>query len=263
MDNSIGDILNGEPEAEPETVAEQVEEQPEAAEALETIERPRGPDGKFIPKEPTGVQEQETPAEPVPPTEPTDRLPQAEYAALRDERRKRQELEQRLQALETQRLHAAQPKAPDVDFWDDPQTFLAKQFDQFSDQMMQRFTAKQQVERLDASEAAARSKYPDYDEKFEAFHQAVQLNPKLAQELARASDPGEFAYSRGKTALEIEKAGSIDALIQSERAKWEAEMRAVIQPTATLPPTTAGDSSVGARTGPAWAGPKPLGDILS
>jgi hypothetical protein len=50
MDNSIGDILNGEPEAEPETVAEQVEEQPEAAEALETIERPRGPDGKFIPK---------------------------------------------------------------------------------------------------------------------------------------------------------------------------------------------------------------------
>ena len=44
MDQSIGDILNGEPEQELETVVEQVEE-PQIESEPETIGQPRGPDG--------------------------------------------------------------------------------------------------------------------------------------------------------------------------------------------------------------------------
>jgi hypothetical protein len=116
---------------------------------------------------------------------------------------------------------------------------------------------------MDASEQAAKAKYTDYDEAFTAFEQAVQLNPRLAHELAMAPDPGEFAYARGKTALEIQRVGSIDELRKQIRSEMEAEARAIIQPRPTLPSTTAADSSVGARTGPLWTGPKPIGEILS
>ena len=261
---TIGDMLNDVPE--PEAVTEEVTEQPAAHEEAkpETAERPRGPDGKFISKE-TGVEPTAEAAEPVPPTEQTDRLPQAEYAALRDERRKRQELEQRLAAIEAQQLQAPpQGLTPqqEVDFWDDPKAFMSNMTGQLRNQILNDLRHEQHIERLNTSEAAARSKYADYDEKFAAFSQAVQLNPRLAQELSRAPDPGEFAYGRGKTALEIERHGSIDALLAAERLKWEAEVKAAIQPQTRLPSTTAADGSVGARTGPEWAGPAPLSQMI-
>ena len=70
MEQSIGDILSGnEPEPTPE--AAEVEATPEVqTEQPETVERPRGPDGKFIAKEETGVETPPAPeaAEPVTPT---------------------------------------------------------------------------------------------------------------------------------------------------------------------------------------------------
>lgn len=265
MGQSIEDILNNDPEPQAE---EQVIEQPQAEEAQpETAERPRGPDGKFIKKEETGV---ETPpaaevqsAEPVPPTEPTDRLPRDVYEPLKAVRDENRELKQRLQSLERQLVQPRAPiQPPPVDFWDDPHAFMEQRLSGLGDELLRRFEQRQQERRIDQSEQAARAKYADYDEAFTAFEQAVQVNPRLAAELAQASDPGEFAYAKGKTALEIQRVGSLDDLKAQIRRELEEEARAAIQPRPQLPSTTAADGSVGARTGPEWSGPKPLRDIL-
>lgn len=263
MGQSIGEMLSGEPEAEAQAEVAEPEVQTEAE--PETVERPRGPDGKFIAKE-TGVEtpaEPETPAaEPVPPTEQTNQLPKEEYTALRAIRDENRELKNRLAAIERQQAQKPEPQQPPVDFWDDPQSFMDQRFSQMGQTLLQQWEQKQQVQRINASEDAAKAKYADYDEAYEAFAQAVQANPRLAVELAQASDPGEFAYAKGKTALEIQRVGSVDELRKQIRAELEAEARAQIQPQPKLPSTTAADGSVGARTGPSWSGPTPLSDML-
>lgn len=216
--------------------------------------------GRFAPKEEKGVEtaaEPEQAAEPVPPTEQSQQLPKEEFAALKDERRKRQELERRLAAIEQQ---TRAPEPPRADFWDDPQQFMG----QFGEQLLQQWEQRQQIQRIDASEQAARARHNDYDEAYAVFEQAVRLNPSLAYELAQASDPGEFAYAKGRAAMAIQSVGSLDELRAQIRAELEAEARAVVQPrqTLSLPSTTAADGSVGGRSGPEWSGPKPLGQIL-
>lgn len=261
MDKSIDELLSGnsEPVAAVEEVTEAVELQPE------TTGQPRDEHGRFASKEETGVETPEPQAapEPVVPTEQANPIPQEEYSALKAERRKRQELENRLQAME-QRLQAKPANLTpeeEIDFWENPQAFMAKMTGNLRTQILSDLRQEQQIERLNQSEATARQKHADYEDAFAAFQQAVQLNPRLAQELSRSEDPGEFAYSKGKAALALEQYGSIDALLAAERAKWEAETRAYT-PTVTLPSTTAADGSVGSRSGPEWGGPTPLTDIL-
>lgn len=261
MDNEghLDDLLNGTPTEAPAEVIAETPSEPE------TIGQPRGPDGKFIPvTQETGVETpQEAPAEPVTPTEPVDEVQRGQYAALKDERRKRQEAEARIANLERQfqaAQQATQPE-PEIDFWDNPQRVIATQVQRAVSEALAAEKQQQQAQRIDASEVAARVKYADYDDAFHAFRQAVQANPVLAQQMASASDPAEFAYTKGKTALDLERVGSIDELLRAERAKWEAEARAAM-PTPTLPATTAADGSVGGRSGPAWAGPGTLNDYL-
>lgn len=262
MEN-LEEILNSEP-------AHEVQEQP-----AEPLHEPSGkvdpPSGRLrdehgrFAKE-TGVEPEAAPAEPAQmeaPPAPASQLPRDVYEPLKAIRDENKELKAQLAAIQ-QRLEAPQPqpKQPPVDFWDDPQSFMEKRFSGFGEELLQQFEQRQTARRLDASEQAAKVKYADYSEAFSAFEQAVQLNPRLAQELALAPDPGEFAYARGKTAIEIQKVGSIDELKKQIRAELEAEARAVIQPKPTLPSTTAADGSVGGRAGPEWVGPQPLSQII-
>lgn len=250
METPLDDILNG---STPEPSEPPVEE----AQPPETIGQPRDDAGRFAAKE-TGETPQEA-AEPVPPTEqPSD---QGQYAALKDERRKRQDLERQLAEMRDQISRPQPQPEPPADFWEDPQSFMARQFEQFGNQFRERLRHEQQIERIDVSEASARSKYADYDDAFHAFRQAVETNPALAQQMMQSGDPAEFAYRKGRTALELERVGSIDDLLKAERAKWEAEVKAVM-PAPTFPSTTATDGSVGARSGPAWSGPKSMDDLL-
>jgi hypothetical protein len=270
MDNSIGDILNGEPTDEPviETV-EEVVETPAAAEEAEpvTAERPRGPDGKFIPKE-TGVEPHN--AEPVPPT--TDRLPQAEYAALKDERQKRQQLEARLAELETYlQSQQRQPTAPPPDMFDDPDGFKAHLRDQILAELQPALQQQGAISRAEFSEMQARRQYEDYDAKIEVFKEALAANPFLLNELKQAPDPAVFAYNAANKFLEAKQYGtaapSREQIEAELREQIEAELREQIMAEINLnrpkaPSTFAGDRSVGSRSGPAWTGPAPLGDLL-
>ena len=273
MEPNLDDILNSNDPIEP-TPAEATPapvETPAEAPAVARDER-----GRFAKKDETGVEPtaaEEAPVEQqVPPTaQPSDQLPREEYTALKAVRDENKGLKDELRQIREQFARMQQqpapqqaPQQPPVDFWEDPHGYMSQQFNQFGQSLIQQFEARQNELRIDASEQAAKAKYPDYSEAFSAFENAVRANPRLAAEMAQAADPAEFAYSRGKTALALQNVGSLDDLKAQIRAELEAEARAAIQPRPTpqLPSTTAADGSVGARSGPAWTGPMPLEQIL-
>lgn len=264
----IDELLSDEPVEE--VVTEQPEPEVTEEAAPETEGQPRGPDGKFAPKQ-TGVEEPKAEQPEVAAEPPSaDQLPREVYEPLKAVRNENKELKQQLEAIQQQmarqQVQPQQQAQPEQtgDFWEDPQGFLARQFDQFGQSMMQRFQQQQVVERIEASEAAAKAKHADYDDAFRAFQQAAMANPTLVQQMTAANDPAEFAYSKGKSALELERYGSVDELLKAERAKWEAEIKAAAPQPAVpaFPSTTAADGSVAARSGPAWSGPPSINDLL-
>jgi hypothetical protein len=257
MEEGLDEILNGGPADEPQ--AEELAPETEA-------ERPRDEKGRFAPKETGGEPAAETPAVPeaasAPPAPEPDHIP---IKALQDERAKRQELERRLQHMESMLQSRTQPTPEQPpEFWEDPDRALQSRLDQFGQSLLQQFEQRQYQQRADQAEAAARAKYPDYDDAFAKFREQVQVNPSLAQELARVPDPAEFAYQRGKQALKLSSIGDLDAyeaqIRAQARAEYEAELRGTLNPAAPL--STATDRSVGARTGPTWTGPKSISEIL-
>lgn len=261
MERSIDELLNDEPMAH-EAVEPEVTEQPEPE------GQPRGPDGKFAPKQ-TGVQEepQEAPVEPQdagPP--PADQLPRDVYEPLKAVRNENRELKQQLEALNRQfEMMRQQPQQPDqpIDFWENPTGAISIEAKRAAQLAIQEFQQQQQMERINQSEVAAKAKYSDFDDALYAFRQAVSANPSLVQQMTSASDPAEFAYKTGKRAIDLERVGSMDELLKAERAKWEAELKAAVpQPAQSFPATTATDGSVASRSGPAWQGPTPIEDML-
>lgn len=264
MERSIDELLNDEPEVVTEEVAtEEPEQAPEPEAPAEG--QPRGPDGKFAPKQ-TGVDE-EPQAEPVEPDAgppPADHLPRDVYEPLKAVRNENRELKERLAAMERQfQQQPQQPPEMPPAFWDDPDKAIEARVAQAAEMAIQRYQQQQTMERINASEAAAKGRHADYEDAFRAFQQAAQANPTLIQQMTSESDPAEFAYKTGRRAMDLEQVGSLDALIAAERAKWEAEAKAAIPaPAQSFPATTATDGSVGSRSGPAWAGPAPISDLL-
>lgn len=247
-------ILNSEPK---EQVAPEVPETED-----QTQERLRDEHGRFVAKE-TGDQPAAEATE-VPPTpEVKDQLPSGEYAALKAERRKRQELERQLAEVQ-QRLTPQQPAPPPADLWEDPNAFFEQRFNQFGQQLMQQIEAKQWSERATAQEAAARAKHEDFDDALESFHQLAAANPAIIEELRASPDVAEFAYSKGREAMLLQQHGGIEGILKAERAKWEAERGTAPMQSHVVPPpsSTASERSVGARGNPAYAGPLSLQDIL-
>jgi hypothetical protein len=266
MERSIDELLSGEPAEAPVAEAQETVNEQAAEPEAQADDRPRDEHGRFLPKEASGVEEQQAQpvAEAAPPAAQSG-LPPAEYAALKDERRKRQELEQQVAALNA-RFEATQrqpvQQEPEVEFWDNPKGAIASEVQRAVQQVFQAQQQQQTMERINASETAAKGKYADYDDAFRAFQQAASANPSLIQQMTAAGDPADFAYRTGKRSIDLEKLGGLDELIASERAKWEQEARAAMPVPHSLPSTTATDGSVGGRAGPAWGGPPTIDDIL-
>lgn len=264
MARDINDILN---DATPEVEAYEAEPvEPTETEAQpETIGQPRDDSGRFAKENVTGeeipAEEPQTEAPPAPEPEA-----QGQLAALKDERRKRQEAEQRAAFLEqqfkTMQQPAPQQQEPEPDFWDNPQRVIASQVQKAVIEALQAEKQQQTMARIDESESKARAAYADYDDAFHAFHRAASVNPSLVQQMTQASDPAEFAYKTGKSALDLQRVGSIDELLAAERARWEQEAAQAIQPRQQAPFTTATARSVGERGVPAFTGPKPISAIL-
>lgn len=265
MERSIDELLSDEPVEAPEIVDTP---EPEAEAPAEADGQPRDEHGRFAPKQ-TGVDgepEAEQPEEPEAGPPPADQLPKDVYEPLKAVRNENKELKEAIAAMQAQMAQFQQKPAqaePEVDFWDNPSAVMAREAKQAAQIAIREFQQQQTMERINASETAAKGKYADYGDAFSAFQQAASANPVLIQQMTGASDPAEFAYKTGKRAMELEQVGSLDALIAAERAKWEAEAKAAIPvPQQTFPSTTAADGSVGSRSGPTWAGPTPIDQII-
>jgi hypothetical protein len=267
MDNSIGDILNGEPTEEviTDVVTEEVAEQlPEETEQ-ETADRLRDEKGRFAKKDEKGVEPQ---GEPVPPT--TDRLPQAEYAALKDERTKRQQLEERLRQYDEYfaQVQAQQQPIEAPDMFADPEAFQGHVIEQAVQKALEKLQPAiqqgQMMSRAEVSELMARQKYPDYDTKIEVFKEAIQSNPFLLTQIQQAPDPATFAYNAALKYEEAKQYGTASPSKEDLKAQLREEIIAELNLNRPKAPSTfAGDRSVGSRSGPAWTGPTPLGDMLN
>ena len=292
---SMDDILS---EKEPEKVVEKpVEAEPSEAELTQSVEEKaaaaeakkreyesvkrqaqrkeweaqgRDPDtGQFIKKEKDEeTKKAEKPEKPV--EKPAEKLVEemtakekAAFAKAADETRKRQVLEQRLRELE-----AKQQQPPGEDhktFWDDPEGHLEKQKQELRQAILST--------RIQTSEAIAKSRHTDFDEKSAIFMELVKTVPSLVHQMLAAPDPAEFAYQTAKTHKELQEAGGIDALrkkIESEtkatvRAEIEAELKvkaeALEKERAALPGSLTDSPSKGVNR-PVWGGPTPMDDIL-
>jgi hypothetical protein len=240
---------------EAEAPAEPTEEQP-----APTAERPRGPDGKFIPKGETPATEPEDGASPAPQEAPLD------HAALIGERRRRQEAEQRIAEYEARFAQMQQPQVQQApqgapDMFEDPEGYTRYVAAQAAEVARQEAYGQFQYQRIDTAARQFAPTVPDYAEKVQVFQQMAQSNPALLQELFRANNPAEYAYNTAKTQLEISQYGGLEGLI---KARVEEALKAQPPATPTAPspiPETLADAQSARGSSASFTVPT-LDDIL-
>lgn len=272
-DTSLDSILNDEPTPETPAIETPTPEQ---------SERARDEHGRFVSASDPGDENPEAatpPTEAAPPAAPQDAEPdRIPVAALRDERQKRQQLEEQLRQYEayfaSQQQPQPQPPAapdPNEDFagwlnWRDQQ--IADQVEQRIMQRVEQYGSQVETSNLvKVTQALARQRHEDYDTVVSGpFMEAVASNPMLVEHLKQAEDPAIFAYNAGK---QYEQAKQFGSNAPVSREAIEAEIREKIMAELNLsstpkaPSSLASERSVGSRSGPAWSGPTAIGDILS
>lgn len=214
--------------------------------------QPRDEHGRFAPK---GVEESAPPA--------PDKLPQDVYEPLKAVRVENKQLKERLADFEARLNQQQNPPAPPPDMFETPEDWQQH----FGGQVVS--TAVQQATfaaRLDMSEMMMRQANPDFDEMKEVFVGLMSENPVLQQQALADPHPWNKAYQIAKNHKAMQELGATDvqSLEAKIREKVLAEMQQQVPPVTRqgLPPTLAAEQNVGGRTGPAWAGPKPLSELL-
>lgn len=193
-------------------------------------------------------------------SETTEEEPWTKKAVL-DERRKRQELEQRLKDLESKK----EPE-PAPDWWADPEKAAQHQSQQIEARLYQ--------QKVEIGQDLMRSQHDDYDDMEARFMEMAQENPALRTELQKSANPARFAYETAKKAAEYDAIKDVD----SYRAKLEAEVRKDVEAKlrkeleaeqekkakkeAAIDPSLASTSSKGGLKSDDYAGPTPLDEIL-
>lgn len=212
-------------------------------------------------------QGEETPDEKSEETETKDEPGegrQVPLQALRDERKKRQELELKLARIEGREEargadQAAQEQPPQKSFWDyeDPNEAVREIA----------YTAVMQ-DRLERSVVKMREQHEDYNEMEVLFATEMRKNPQLETQMRAHPYPAEFAYNWAKQHQQARQYGtSIDEIRENiraeERAKLEAESKkdTALADADQAPKTQANARGGGGKTEPEWAGPTPLSDI--
>lgn len=162
-------------------------------------EQPRDERGRYVRQ----AQEEERPAHTVP------------VAALLEERRKRQELEARLQMQQP-------PPVTDDQFWASPTQsaaqVVAPQLDAMQRQMLNL--------KYELAEDLTRSLHKDYDAVRESFIAKVTggdpMAVSIAQQMTAQPNPAKFVYDQMRRLSQLEQVGDPEAY----RQRIEAEVRA-------------------------------------
>lgn len=181
----------------------------------------------------------------APPADEEDSAKSVPVKALKEERRKRQELERRLAELEAKAPQ--QPEGP-------------------VDPVRQR---------LDLSVEYAREQFSDYEEKETAFVDAIKTHPRgkeIYQAMLGDKHPARFAYELGAKILALREIGDprtykqrvmAEAKAAAPPPKPQAERTSDVLRT-SLPQTLAASRDSGGRFSPRdSAAPTPLGEIIA
>ncbi len=265
MHTPIEQLLNGDEavEAAPEVVAEPESSEPEVvesadadqaeAEAQEATDAAETPGEEDASTQATGEEIDVTPAS-------EDKVTSGQLAALLDERDKRQRAEARTQELETQIQQQAQA-AERPDEFDDPDG--ARQWDR-NQQDQQMINMK-----VNLSWDMASASISDFEDVMKAeWAAATAENPQLVQLAYQQNNPAKWAYDRMKDRTTLREVGDVDAFRKKIFDEAVQEAKAQLQkttdnPPVDLPETLADENSAGnQRSGPAWAGPTPLSELL-
>lgn len=169
----------------------------------------------------------------------TDDRPLVPRKALEDERRKRQDLEKRIEELSRQTTAQPQPQQQSPqqeqprpqrrqrpDPWTDPEGAAEHDRQEFFGAIFET--------RVIMSEELIRSAKTDYDEMKEIFIAEARQQPALEQQLKSHPLPAKFAYETGKRLKLMREIGDDP---EAYRARVEEEVRAKLAPQTPEQPT--------------------------
>ena len=279
---SIEDILAGKPTDQPaETPVVEQAAAPEAVVAPEATDNSginRDPaTGKFAPKvaaEATADNPNHISPEQSKPDADSEPSKGWTYAAVKDEKQKRQEAQRRAdeaerranefqrqlaQIADTQRQQA-QP-AHELMFSD------SEEYQRIQDQKIQEIKLNSNI-RASRAENIAIHGLEAVNAVDLALIEAIESGdpeiPALRQRLINSEDPVGVALKWHKESrLKKEVGDDLGAFLERKKAEHFAEFQAAnAKPAAVFPSNIAGSRNVGTRQGPAWAGPTPLADIF-
>lgn len=172
-DNELDDFFKGETEAEVEVETE-VETETEVTETM---------------AEETESEEEEVVSETASEEEVQKNIPMAAYM---EEKRKRQELAEKVAKLEAL-LPKEEETAPDpYEDLEGYNTFMRKQWEREQTESQR----KKHIERIEKDREAFLEKYDDFTQMEEVFQLMVIKNPKLRDEMIESGDEVKFAYEK-------------------------------------------------------------------
>ena len=257
MQTALDDVLNGrDQETEQETQTEEIIQDPVMDEV-----------------KPTGETEQPKEAQATPPVGNTNEIEelQKQIAAFQrkaqDEKFKRQQLEQRLQA-------SASPQEK-VSVFDDEDAAIQ--------QRVQPMLTDQQRKFNGLSEDFARRMHKDYDDKFNVFEELAMKDPSLIMQLNQSVNPAMFAYDKATEYLNMQQIKSVDNIAEvtqlsqllkesggldgfraklADQIKKELAESALNSAVANQSPSLASATGAGGTTSRGFVGSTPLDQII-
>lgn len=180
--------------------------------------------------------------------------------ALQEERRRRQELAERLARVEG-RLEATPNQAAPVDpkaetdkYFADPVGYIRAERDAAKREALEEFRSEDLNRRIRVGEQRAIKNHDDFHDVAERFSKLAETNKSLLQEAALQDDPIEWAYQHVKSVESLNEIGDVAKWKESEREKMRKELEAEIKTgkaqTAAdnVTPTLADSRSVGNTT---------------
>lgn len=248
VNTELSEILDDQPATEtPEPEVKEPAAEPEKGAEAE----PEAP-------EETGEKEEAKGETPSPDPEPKS-VPMSAFLGVKE---KLKTTEQRLNAMEAERT-----KTPAPDRWEDPDGYEAHKETELSERLF--------TERCNVSYGIATRQYgeEDFQEKADAWNEAMAADPSLQTKLAQSDSPAHFIYEQGEAYMKRQEIGDPGTFEQRVRERVEAEMAGKVDEIVSakvkealskhLPNSLAEETTTDSRaSGPAWEGPTPLAKLI-